>query len=91
LALCEPRNWRSLPRWAPFLGLFGKVWGIMSSFSGIAQRQDTSLAVVAPGNAETLASYGLPAASGYNGVGAASPNSTTIMHYARANGIDTAI
>ena len=34
---------------APFIGLFGTVWGIMNSFSSIAQSQDTSLAVVAPG------------------------------------------
>jgi biopolymer transport protein ExbB/TolQ len=39
---------------APFVGLFGTVWGIMHSFTGIAQSQDTSLAVVAPGIAEAL-------------------------------------
>ena len=39
---------------APFIGLFGTVWGIMHSFTGIAQSQDTSLAVVAPGIAEAL-------------------------------------
>lgn len=39
---------------APFVGLFGTVWGIMRSFSGIAQAQSTSLAVVAPGIAEAL-------------------------------------
>ena len=39
---------------APFIGLFGTVWGIMSSFVGIAQSQATSLAVVAPGIAEAL-------------------------------------
>jgi TolQ protein len=38
----------------PFIGLFGTVWGIMNSFSSIAQSQDTSLAVVAPGIAEAL-------------------------------------
>jgi biopolymer transport protein ExbB/TolQ len=38
----------------PFIGLFGTVWGIMGSFQGIAQAQDTSLAVVAPGIAEAL-------------------------------------
>lgn len=38
----------------PFIGLFGTVWGIMNSFSAIAQSQDTSLAVVAPGIAEAL-------------------------------------
>jgi biopolymer transport protein ExbB/TolQ len=60
----------------PFVGLFGTVWGIMSSFSGIAATHETSLAIVAPGIAEALAatSYGLaaaiPAAIGYNRLGA---------------------
>jgi biopolymer transport protein ExbB/TolQ len=39
---------------APFIGLFGTVWGIMHSFTAIAQAKDTSLAVVAPGIAEAL-------------------------------------
>jgi biopolymer transport protein TolQ len=39
---------------APFVGLFGTVWGIMNSFSAIARSQDTSLSVVAPGIAEAL-------------------------------------
>jgi biopolymer transport protein TolQ len=39
---------------APFVGLFGTVWGIMRSFAGIAAAQNTSLAVVAPGIAEAL-------------------------------------
>ncbi|MFT8245630.1 MotA/TolQ/ExbB proton channel family protein [Roseomonas sp. BN140053] len=39
---------------APFVGLFGTVWGIMNSFQGIAASNDTSLAVVAPGIAEAL-------------------------------------
>ena len=39
---------------APFVGLFGTVWGIMRSFTGIAQQQSSSLAVVAPGIAEAL-------------------------------------
>jgi biopolymer transport protein ExbB/TolQ len=57
---------------APFIGLFGTVWGIMAAFSGIAEAKDTSLAVVAPGIAEALAAtaYGLaaaiPAAIAYN-------------------------
>ena len=38
----------------PFVGLFGTVWGIMHSFTSIAQSRDTSLAVVAPGIAEAL-------------------------------------
>ncbi len=62
---------------APFVGLFGTVWGIMSSFAAISQAQDTSLATVAPGIAEALAAtaYGLaaaiPASIGYNRIGAA--------------------
>jgi biopolymer transport protein ExbB len=62
---------------APFVGLFGTVWGIMTSFVGIAVAKDTSLAVVAPGIAEALAAtaYGLaaaiPASVGYNRIGAA--------------------
>lgn len=39
---------------APFVGLFGTVWGIMNSFIGISESQSTSLAVVAPGIAEAL-------------------------------------
>jgi len=39
---------------APFVGLFGTVWGIMNSFIGIAESQTTNLAVVAPGIAEAL-------------------------------------
>ena len=39
---------------APFVGLFGTVWGIMRSFTGIAQAQNSSLAVVAPGIAGAL-------------------------------------
>ena len=61
---------------APFLGLFGTVWGIMTSFASIAETKDTSLAVVAPGIAEALAAtaYGLaaaiPASFAYNRIGA---------------------
>lgn len=39
---------------APFVGLFGTVWGIMTSFQAIAQSKNTNLAVVAPGIAEAL-------------------------------------
>ena len=62
---------------APFVGLFGTVWGIMSSFAAISQAQDTSLVTVAPGIAKSLAAtaYGLaaaiPASIGYNRIGAA--------------------
>jgi biopolymer transport protein ExbB/TolQ len=73
---------------APFIGLFGTVWGIMTSFAGIAASQDTSLAVVAPGIAEALAAtaYGLaaaiPASVGYNRIGAAfSRVGQQVAHY----------
>lgn len=62
---------------APFIGLFGTVWGIMVSFSAIAEAKDTSLAVVAPGIAEALAATAIglaaaiPASMGYNRIGAA--------------------
>lgn len=57
---------------APFIGLFGTVWGIMNSFSAIAASQNTSLAVVAPGIAEALFATALglvaaiPAVIAYN-------------------------
>lgn len=57
---------------APFIGLFGTVWGIMNAFTGIARSQDTSLAVVAPGIAEALfataigLAAAIPAAIAYN-------------------------
>jgi biopolymer transport protein ExbB len=49
---------------APFVGLFGTVWGIMNSFIGISQSHTTNLAVVAPGIAEALlaTAFGLVAA-----------------------------
>lgn len=57
---------------APFVGLFGTVWGIMNAFQAIAVTQDTNLAVVAPGIAEALFATALglfaaiPAVIGYN-------------------------
>ncbi len=57
---------------APFVGLFGTVWGIMNSFAAIAAAANTSLAVVAPGIAEALFATALgliaaiPATLGYN-------------------------
>src|SRR4051794_2968177 len=57
---------------APFVGLFGTVWGIMRSFSAIAGANNTSLAVVAPGIAEALFATALglfaaiPAVVAYN-------------------------
>jgi len=64
LARIEVRNGRIISRGigilasigsvAPFVGLFGTVWGIMNAFIGISQTQTTNLAVVAPGIAEAL-------------------------------------
>ena len=57
---------------APFIGLFGTVWGIMNSFQQIAISKNTSLAVVAPGIAEALFATALgllaaiPAVVAYN-------------------------
>jgi biopolymer transport protein TolQ len=57
---------------APFVGLFGTVWGIMRSFTNIAAQQNTSLGVVAPGIAEALFATALglfaaiPAVIAYN-------------------------
>ncbi|MEJ0037910.1 MAG: tonB-system energizer ExbB [Gammaproteobacteria bacterium] len=59
---------------APFVGLFGTVWGIMNSFVGISKAQTTNLAVVAPGIAEALLATALglvaaiPAVLIYNSV-----------------------
>ena len=57
---------------APFIGLFGTVWGIMNSFQAIAVAKDTNLAVVAPGLAEALFTtamgliVAIPAVAAYN-------------------------
>ncbi|HXW69848.1 MAG TPA: MotA/TolQ/ExbB proton channel family protein [Methylocella sp.] len=68
---------------APFVGLFGTVWGIMTSFQGIAATNNTSLAVVAPGIAEALFATALglaaaiPAVVFYNRIG------SDIGHYGK--------
>jgi biopolymer transport protein TolQ len=64
IAVTVQREMERLERWtiflasvgatAPFIGLFGTVWGIMHSFSAIAAMHNTNLAVVAPGIAEAL-------------------------------------
>ncbi len=64
MAVTIQREMERLERWmvflasvgatAPFVGLFGTVWGIMHSFSAIAAMHNTNLAVVAPGIAEAL-------------------------------------
>ena len=62
---------------APFVGLFGTVWGIMNAFIGIAEKQTTNLAVVAPGIAEALLATAL-------GLVAAIPAVVIYNHFARA-------
>jgi len=71
--LADRLNWlATIGSVAPFVGLFGTVWGIMKSFTDIAAQQNTSLGVVAPGIAEALFATALglfaaiPAVIGYN-------------------------
>ncbi|OYX66690.1 MAG: tonB-system energizer ExbB [Sphingomonadales bacterium 32-64-17] len=61
---------------APFVGLFGTVWGIMNAFIGISEMQTTNLAVVAPGIAEALLATGV-------GLFAAIPAVVIYNHFAR--------
>jgi len=61
---------------APFVGLFGTVWGIMNAFIGISQTQTTNLAVVAPGIAEALLATGI-------GLVAAIPAVIIYNHFSR--------
>ncbi len=69
---------------APFIGLFGTVWGIMNSFQSIAISRNTSLAIVAPGIAEALFATALgllaaiPAVVAYNKF-----NNDSIKYYQR--------
>lgn len=65
---------------APFVGLFGTVWGIMNSFIGIAKSQTTNLAVVAPGIAEALLATAI-------GLVAAIPAVVIYNHFARSIGV----
>jgi biopolymer transport protein ExbB len=69
---------------APFVGLFGTVWGIMNSFVGIAEKQTTNLAVVAPGIAEALLATAL-------GLVAAIPAVVIYNHFARQIAANRAI
>ena len=62
---------------APFVGLFGTVWGIMNSFVGISRAQTTNLAIVAPGIAEALLATAF-------GLFAAIPAVIIYNHFARA-------
>jgi biopolymer transport protein ExbB len=62
---------------APFVGLFGTVWGIMNSFIGISKAQTTNLAVVAPGIAEALLATAI-------GLAAAIPAVLVYNHFVRS-------
>jgi biopolymer transport protein ExbB len=64
---------------APFVGLFGTVWGIMNSFVGISAANTTNLAVVAPGIAEALLATAC-------GLAAAIPAVVVYNHFSRAIG-----
>jgi len=79
----QVRDWRtgigglaSIGAVAPFVGLFGTVWGIMNSFIGIAHANTTNLAVVAPGIAEALLATAL-------GLVAAIPAVLIYNHFSR--------
>lgn len=67
---------------APFIGLFGTVWGIMNSFSAIAASKNTSLAVVAPGIAEALFATALGLVAAIPAVIAYNVFSTSLNRYA---------
>jgi biopolymer transport protein TolQ len=67
---------------APFVGLFGTVWGIMNSFKSIALASDTSLATVAPGIAEALLATALGLVAAIPAVIAYNKLSTDIGRYA---------
>lgn len=68
---------------APFVGLFGTVWGIMNSFQSIAVSKNTSLAVVAPGIAEALFATALGLVAAVPAVIAYNKLSTEIARYAQ--------
>ncbi|HEX8606307.1 MAG TPA: MotA/TolQ/ExbB proton channel family protein, partial [Pseudoduganella sp.] len=67
---------------APFVGLFGTVWGIMNAFQGIAASNNTSLAVVAPGIAEALFATALGLVAAIPAVVAYNRISGDLNHYA---------
>lgn len=67
---------------APFIGLFGTVWGIMNSFQSIAASKNTSLAVVAPGIAEALFATAIGLVAAIPAVIAYNKLSSDIQRYA---------
>jgi biopolymer transport protein TolQ len=66
---------------APFIGLFGTVWGIMNTFTGIAAAHDTSLATVAPGIAEALIATGIGLAAAIPSIMAYNSFATNLGRY----------
>ncbi|MBL6749830.1 MAG: MotA/TolQ/ExbB proton channel family protein [Nevskia sp.] len=66
---------------APFIGLFGTVWGIMNTFTGIAAAHDTSLATVAPGIAEALIATGIGLAAAIPSIMAYNSFATNMGRY----------
>jgi len=74
---------------APFIGLFGTVWGIMNTFTGIAAAHDTSLATVAPGIAEALIATGIGLAAAIPSIMAYNSFSTNLGRY--SGRINTAV
>jgi TolQ protein len=66
---------------APFIGLFGTVWGIMNTFTGIAGAHDTSLATVAPGIAEALIATGIGLAAAIPSIMAYNSFATSLGRY----------
>ncbi|HUN51193.1 MAG TPA: MotA/TolQ/ExbB proton channel family protein, partial [Candidatus Sulfotelmatobacter sp.] len=67
---------------APFIGLFGTVWGIINSFHSIALSKNTSIAVVAPGIAEALFATALGLVAAIPAVVAYNKFSSDLNHYA---------
>jgi biopolymer transport protein TolQ len=67
---------------APFIGLFGTVWGIMHSFSAIARMHNTNLSVVAPGIAEALFATAIGLVAAIPAVLAYNKISTDLARYA---------
>jgi biopolymer transport protein TolQ len=67
---------------APFVGLFGTVWGIMGAFTAIAGANNTSLAVVAPGIAEALLATAIGLVAAIPAVVAYNAFSTEVARYA---------
>lgn len=92
MAITIQREMERLERWmiflasvgsaAPFIGLFGTVWGIMNSFTAIAAMQNTNLTVVAPGIAEALFATAIGLAAAIPAVLAYNKISTDLARFA---------